>query len=153
MALRARRFSLQLCTSSSSSPLRFPRRNHRALFSQTVQTIRVEPAVLQPHPPPPPRRRSRPSPGCSRDPSRFPGQGAHEKAKSSRISQLYSAFPFGFCANPDPVSSAALDGVEHAGGDDPRRVWADSVKKKRKRKMNKHKYKKLRKRRRRKAKS
>ncbi|XP_030439716.2 LOW QUALITY PROTEIN: uncharacterized protein LOC115661624 [Syzygium oleosum] len=185
--LRALRFSLQLCTSSSSSPLRFrelintPRlkrfqplfcfwndsggRRMSALIQKLARTAApsslklFRQSGLNPrfHPAPAlvPRRTVPGSPGPerSRDSSRVPGQGAHENAKSSRIPQLYPAFPFGSCANPDPVSSAALDGAEHAGGDDPWRVWADSVKKKRKRKMNKRKYKKLRKRLRRKAKS
>ena len=54
---------------------------------------------------------------------------------------VFPSFPFGFSLNPISANED-LD----RDGDDSRKLWADSVKKKRKKKMNKHKYKKLRKR-------
>ncbi|KAF8005883.1 hypothetical protein BT93_K0229 [Corymbia citriodora subsp. variegata] len=92
-------------------------------------------------------------PERSRDSPRCLGKGIDGNVESSQILRVYPVFPYGFRAEPNPISSAVLDGAEPVEGDDSGHMWADSVKKKRKRKMNKHKYKKLRKRLRRKAKS
>ncbi|PIA51516.1 hypothetical protein AQUCO_01100398v1 [Aquilegia coerulea] len=86
----------------------------------------------------------------------FWGSSNTEKFSTSQTPFLfYPSFPFGCFLNPVSVNGVnQLDEVEGGNvevGDDSKKIWADSVKKKRKKKMNKHKLKKLRKRLRRKT--